>query len=111
MIEGLSHITLFVSDLERTKTLIERVLGGHEVYSSDGVEFSVAREKFFLVNQTWVAVMLGPPLAEKTYNHIAFKVAETDLEELKARIRSLGLEMRESRPRVEGDGASLYFYD
>ena len=111
MVEGLSHITIIVSDLDKTKTLIESVLGGREVYSSDGVDFSIAPEKFFLINQTWVAVMLGPSLAEKTYNHIAFKVAEADLAELKARIMSLGLEMRESRTRVDGEGSSLYFYD
>src|SRR4051795_9097399 len=96
MVEGLSHITIIVSDLDKTKTLIESVLGGREVYSSDGADFSIAPEKFFLVNQTWFAVMLGPSLAEKTYNHIAFKVAEADLAELKARIMSLGLEMRKA---------------
>jgi catechol 2,3-dioxygenase-like lactoylglutathione lyase family enzyme len=111
MIEGLSHITLIVSSLEKTKTLIETVFGGHEVYSSDGVEFSLSAEKFFLVNDLWVVLMEGPPLAEKTYNHIALKVTDADLEDLKARIWSLGLQVRESRPRVDSEGASLYFYD
>ena len=51
------------------------------------------------------------PLAEKTYNHIAFKIAEEDYEEFAARIRSLGLEVLKGRSRVEGEGISLYFYD
>jgi catechol 2,3-dioxygenase-like lactoylglutathione lyase family enzyme len=28
-----------------------------------------------------------------------------------ARVRSSGLEVREGRPRVEGEGRSIYFYD
>jgi fosfomycin resistance protein FosX len=28
-----------------------------------------------------------------------------------ARVRSFGLKVRESRPRVKGEGRSIYFYD
>ena len=34
MIEGLSHLTFIVRDLERMSRLIVDVLGGREVYSS-----------------------------------------------------------------------------
>jgi catechol 2,3-dioxygenase-like lactoylglutathione lyase family enzyme len=111
MIEGLSHITLIVSDLAKTKALIETVFQGREVYSSDGQQFSLSSEKFFLVGGLWIAIMEGRSLAEKTYNHIAFKVAEGDLQKLKDRAVSLGLEVRESRPRVEGEGSSVNFCD
>ena len=111
MIEGLSHITLIVSDLAKAARLLETVFAGREVYSSDGQEFSQSPTKFFLINDLWIALIEGPPLADKTYNHLAFKVAEADLETLKARVLSLGLEVRESRPRVAGEGSSLYFYD
>ena len=93
------------------KRLITEVLGGTEVYSSGEKTFSISREKFFLVNGIWIAAMEGEPLNEKTYNHIAFKVRVEDLGRYKAAIERLGLEIRHSRPRNEGEGDSIYFYD
>lgn len=111
MIEGLSHLTFIVRDLERMSRLIVDVLGGREVYSSGDATFSISREKFFVAGGLWIAIMEGEPLAERTYNHVAFKVREQDLDDLKRKIVALGLETRESRPRVEGEGASIYFHD
>lgn len=111
MIEGLSHLTFIVRDLERMSRLIVDVLGGREIYASGDATFSLAREKFFLAGGLWIAIMEGDPLPTRTYNHVAFKVAEPDLDTLKAKIAALGLDMRESRPRVEGEGASIYFHD
>jgi catechol 2,3-dioxygenase-like lactoylglutathione lyase family enzyme len=34
MVEGISHITLIVKDLERSSRIFVDVLGGEEVYSS-----------------------------------------------------------------------------
>ena len=111
MIEGLSHITFIVKDLERMKLLLVGALGGKEVYDSGGKSFSISREKFFEVGGVWIAVMEGKSLSEKTYNHVAFKVPADDLPRYRAAIEKLGLPIREPRPRVEGEGLSLYFYD
>jgi len=111
MIEGLSHITLITSDLERMGAIVEQVLDGKEIYSSGDDTFSLSREKFFLVGGVWIAVMEGESLPTRTYNHVAFKIAPSEIETYRARIERLGLEMRESRPRVDGEGRSLYFYD
>jgi fosfomycin resistance protein FosX len=111
MVQGLSHITLVVADLEKTSRLIVEILGGKQIYSSGAATFSIAREKFFLVHDIWIAVMEGAPLQERTYNHLAFKISAEDLEPCRAAIERLGLEMLESRPRVAGEGDSLYFYD
>ena len=111
MIEKLSHITFVVSDLERMTNLLTIVFDAAEIYSSGGKTFSIAKEKFFLINDIWIAIMEGQPLRDKTYNHLAFKIAEEDYEEYATRIRSLGLEVTEGRSRVEGEGKSLYFYD
>jgi catechol 2,3-dioxygenase-like lactoylglutathione lyase family enzyme len=111
MIEGLSHITFIVKDLERMALLLVGVLGGKEVYDSGKKQFSISREKFFEVGGIWIAVMEGDPLAEKTYNHVAFKVPAHDLPRYRAAIEKLGLSIREPRPRIEGEGQSLYFYD
>lgn len=111
MIEGLSHITFIVSDLERMSRLIVDVLGGREVYSSGDKTFSVSREKFFMAGGLWLAVMEGEPLPTRTYNHVAFKVADDVLDTLADRIAALGLDVRPPRPRVEGEGRSFYFHD
>ncbi|MCB5174359.1 FosX/FosE/FosI family fosfomycin resistance hydrolase [Microvirga lenta] len=111
MIEGLSHITLVTRDLERMSAIVEQVLDGREVYSSGDDTFSLSREKFFVAGGQWIAVMEGESLPTRTYNHIAFKVAPDALDEYRRRIEALGLSIRESRPRVAGEGSSLYFYD
>jgi catechol 2,3-dioxygenase-like lactoylglutathione lyase family enzyme len=49
-IEGLSHITLIVENLERTGHLFSAVLGADEVYASGDKTFSLSRERFFLQN-------------------------------------------------------------
>jgi fosfomycin resistance protein FosX len=111
MIEGLSHITLITSDLERMSAIMEQVFDGREVYASGDDTFSLSREKFFIVGGHWIAIMEGESLSAQTYNHIAFKIAASDVDNYRARIEKLGLAFRESRPRVEGEGHSLYFYD
>ncbi len=111
MIEGLSHITLITRDLERMSAIVEQVLDGREVYRSGDRTFSLSREKFFLVGGHWIAVMEGESLPSRSYNHIAFKIPAHAIETCRERIERLGLEFRESRPRVEGEGHSLYFYD
>lgn len=110
-IEGLSHITLITRDLERMSAIIEQVLDGKEVYSSEDETFSLSPEKFFIVGGHWIAVMEGESLPTRSYNHIAFKIPADAVGAYRQRIESLGLEFRESRPRVEGEGRSLYFYD
>ncbi|MBA1154879.1 FosX/FosE/FosI family fosfomycin resistance hydrolase [Microvirga mediterraneensis] len=111
MIEGLSHITLITRDLDRMTAIVEGALNGREIYASGDETFSLSREKFFDVGGVWIAVMEGESLPARTYNHIAFKIPASSVGEYRARIEALGLEIRESRPRVEGEGRSLYFYD
>ncbi|WP_274423541.1 FosX/FosE/FosI family fosfomycin resistance hydrolase [Chelativorans sp. YIM 93263] len=111
MIEGLSHMTFIVRDLDRMSEILSGVFGAREVYSSEDDTFSVSREKFFLIGDIWVAVMEGEALPVRTYNHIAFKIDEADFDLHVQRIESLGLDMRPPRPRVEGEGRSIYFYD
>lgn len=110
-VEGLSHITLITRDLARMTAIVEGALGGREIYSSGDDTFSLSREKFFDVGGLWIAVMEGESLPGRTYNHIAFKIPASAVEDYRQRIEALGLELRESRPRVEGEGHSLYFYD
>jgi catechol 2,3-dioxygenase-like lactoylglutathione lyase family enzyme len=109
--KGISHITFIVRDLERMAVFLCEGLGAREVYDSAGREFSLSREKFFLLGGTWLAAMEGEPPAERSYQHVAFEVDEAELPAYQARFEALGVDIRPPRPRVEGEGQSLYVYD
>ncbi len=111
MFESISHITLIVKDLERTAALLKGIFGAEEIYSSGEKGVSLSQEKFFMIGGLWMVIMEGNPLPERTYHHIAFKIRETDFDLYESKIRSLGLELRPPRSRVQGEGRSLYFYD
>ena len=111
MIEGLSHITFIVSNLERMAHFLATIFNDQEVYSSEGKTFSISNEKFFLISHIWIAIMQGETSLDRTYNHIAFKIDEEDFKEYAARIKLASIEVREGRSRVAGEGRSLYFYD
>lgn len=109
-VTALSHVTLIVSDLERSARLWSEGLGATEVYDSAGKNFSLSQEKFFVLGGVWIALMQGEPAA-RSYRHVAFHVPETELPGFEGRLRALGAELLPPRPRVEGEGLSLYFYD
>jgi catechol 2,3-dioxygenase-like lactoylglutathione lyase family enzyme len=111
VIEGLSHVTFVVRDLERMTRILTGIFGAREVYASGNETFSVAREKFFQVGDLWIAVMEGEPLPSRTYNHVAFKIQDAEFEAYEAKVKALGLEIHPPRQRVPGEGRSLYFYD
>jgi fosfomycin resistance protein FosX len=121
MIRGLSHMTFIVQNLDRMEAILTTVLGARKVYDSGQETFSLSRERFFLIGEEpgdadapapiWVAIMEGESLPSRTYNHVAFKIAEADYATLLDRIRALGLEVREGRSRVAGEGWSIYFHD
>ncbi|MCL4767724.1 MAG: FosX/FosE/FosI family fosfomycin resistance hydrolase [Hyphomicrobiaceae bacterium] len=114
MVEGISHITFIVRDLNRMEQILVSVFNARRVYDSGAETYSLSKERFYLVGKAedpvWIAVMEGEPLPTRTYNHIAFKIDDGDFEEYLERIRRLGLSVREGRPRVEGEGSSIYFY-
>jgi fosfomycin resistance protein FosX len=111
MIEGLSHITFIVSDLDRMTHFLTTIFNAKEVYASGSQTFSISSEKFFLIDRLWIVIMQGDSLRERTYNHTAFKISEQDFEEYAERVKLTGVEVRVGRNRVEGEGDSLYFYD
>ncbi|EAF5414710.1 FosX/FosE/FosI family fosfomycin resistance thiol transferase [Listeria monocytogenes] len=111
MISGLSHITLIVKDLNRTTAFLQNIFDAEEIYSSGDKTFSLSKEKFFLIAGLWICIMEGDSLQERTYNHIAFQIQSEEVDEYIERIKALGVEMKLERPRVEGEGRSIYFYD
>ena len=111
MIDGLSHITFIVSDLDKMEVILMKVLDAKKIYDSGERTYSLSKERFFNIGGIWVATMEGEPLRDKTYNHVAFKMAVEDYDKKLQRIQALGLEVREGRSRVDGEGRSIYFYD
>jgi len=111
MIKGISHVTFIVEDLERTSDFLRTVFDAKEVYSSGEKQFSLSSEKFFLIGDIWLAIQKGKSLPERTYNHVAFQISENDFDKYMLKIKSAGVEIRPERPRVDGEGRSIYFYD
>ncbi|MCL2235242.1 MAG: VOC family protein [Defluviitaleaceae bacterium] len=100
----ISHITFVVRDLERSAGFWQGIFGAKEVYSSPTV-------KYFLVDDLWVALNLGEPPKERSYNHIAFKIREDEIDSYLERIKAVGAETKPDRHRRTGEGVSIYFYD
>ncbi|QGY39228.1 FosX/FosE/FosI family fosfomycin resistance thiol transferase [Pseudodesulfovibrio cashew] len=111
MVEGLSHLTLIVSDLERMSEFLKRIFDAEEVYASGPDTHSISPERFFLIGGIWLAIMEGEPLPTTSYNHIAFKIPGEQFDEYRDRVREIGVATREERPRIQGEGRSLYFHD
>ncbi len=111
MILGLSHITFIVKDLQRASLFWRQIFDAQEVYDSGGQYFSLAREKFLTVGGIWICLMAGDPREERSYDHIAFQIAEEALEAYLSRIRQAGADIKEARRRLAGEGRSVYFYD
>lgn len=110
-VQGLSHITFIVKDIERMTRFLCQGLGAKEIYDSKAKNFSLSHEKFFMLGGVWLAVMAGTPSAERTYRHTAFKIAHGEVAGYKARLESIGVEILPPRSRIEGEGESIYFYD
>jgi len=105
MISAISHITFVVKDLERSALFFTKIFDAKEVYSASGI-------KYFLINDLWIALNKGEPLPERTYNHIAFQIRESEMDTYIARIKAVGAEFRPDRStRKTGEGRSIYFYD
>ena len=111
MIEGISHITFIVKDLDKATNFFKSIFDAKEVYNSGDKKHSSSREKFLLINNIWIAIMEGESLKEKTYNHIAFKIPKSELKKYVERVKVLGVKIRNPRTRIKGESNSIYFYD
>ncbi len=108
--QKISHITLICQDIVKSSQLFCDLLGAEEVYSSDEHNFSISKEKFLLIGDLWIALMQGKPI-ERSYNHIAFHIAEDELACYEAKIQKYELSLLPGRPRDPREGQSIYFYD
>ena len=59
MIDGLSHITFIVSDLDKMEVILMKVLDAKKIYDSGDRTYSLSKERFFNIGGIWVATMEG----------------------------------------------------
>ena len=111
MIEGVSHITLVVNNLDRTTELYQELFQAKVVYDSGNKIHSLFKERFFMIGNQWIAVMESPDIINRTYHHIAFKILDSDVDYYLDKIKTLKLELKPPRERIGGEGSSIYFYD
>lgn len=111
MIEGISHITFVVRNLDKTSELFENIFDAKEVYYSGDKKHSLFRERFFVIGNQWIAVMEDENIVNRTYHHLAFKISSSDVDFYFSRIKALNLELKPPRERISGEGCSIYFYD
>lgn len=111
MVEGISHITFVVKNLQKTAELLETVFDAKKVYDSGDKTFSISKELFYLIGDQWIVIMENEETVNRTYHHVAFKIKAQDLSDFERKIKKLNLEMKPSRSRISGEGQSLYFYD
>lgn len=108
---GLSQITLGVADPRGAARPPCDVPGARAVHASGEATFSLSPEIFLPVGDVRLAPALGEPPAGGGDNHIAFSIDEADNDACPARVTAAGVELRAPRPRVAGEGRSIYFYD
>lgn len=100
-----------MKDLDRATGLFQSIFDADVVYASGDETFSLASEVFLLVGGQWIALMEGDPPSVRTYAHVAFRISDEEFEAYESRVRAAGVDLGPQRPRVEGEGRSLYFYD
>ena len=59
MIEGLSHLTFIVRDLDKMEEILTKGLDARKIYDSGDQSFSLSKERFFDISGIWVAIMEG----------------------------------------------------
>ena len=111
MIEGISHVTFVVKNLDKTTDLFKEIFDAKEVYYSADKKHSYFKERFFIIGNQWIAVMEDENIVNRTYHHLAFKISDSDVDSYLSKIKALKLELKPPRERISGEGYSIYFYD
>ncbi len=85
MVEGISHITFVVKNLQKTAELLETVFDAKKVYDSGDKTFSISKELFYLIGDQWIVIMENEETVNRTYHHVAFKIKAQDLSDRSCR--------------------------
>ncbi|TQK07572.1 fosfomycin resistance glutathione transferase [Herbaspirillum sp. SJZ107] len=105
MLTGLNHLTLAVTDVERSVAFYTDLLGCKPATVWDG-------GAYLTLGALWICLSLDPARAvvppQADYTHYAFTIAEQDFAAFRARLLLEGvIEWRKNR----SEGDSFYFLD
>jgi metallothiol transferase len=107
-LKAINHITISVSELQRSVAFYGDVLGADMLVLG-------RKLAYFDLCGIWLALNVEEniPRSEiyESYTHIASTVDEADLPAWEDRLRSAGVAIEPSRPRHPRDGKSIYFRD
>lgn len=79
---------------------MKELFDAQEVYSSDDKTFSLSKEKFFNVAGILIAIIEGAAI-ERSYNHVAFQVADADIPWFEVKIQELELNFTWQKNKVK----------
>ena len=101
MITGLNHITLAVSDLERSLRFYTELLG---------LKRHVAWEKgaYLSAGSLWLCLSVDQICEKSDYTHFALTVSKSDFGEFSSKLLKSGVEQWKIN---KSEGESLYFLD
>lgn len=101
MLQGLNHITIAVSDLERSLAFYTGLLGMKAHVRWDG-------GAYLSLGGVWFCLSCDYPVPSLDYSHIALDIAEHDFSVFVTKLREAGIdEWRQNR----SEGQSVYFLD
>ncbi len=101
MITGLNHITIAVSDLEKSLDFYTNLLGfkGHVKWD---------RGAYLSAGDLWFCLSIDTPEPKSDYTHLAFDIAQQDFSQLAKKLVQADVEQWKQN-KSEGD--SLYILD
>ncbi len=101
MISGLNHVTLAVSNLDRSLGFYIDILGfkGHVKWDSGA---------YLSVGEIWICLSCDEPCPKADYTHIAFDISPNNFKAFSSRVLSSGVEVWKKN---KSEGQSLYILD
>lgn len=107
-LKGINHITFSVSDLEKSIEFYKNVFGAELQVKGDNLAY-------FDLNGLWLALNVENDIPRneiyQSYTHISFSIDNKDYEEILKRLKVIGVDIKEGRPRNNQEGKSIYFRD
>ncbi|WP_240223898.1 fosfomycin resistance glutathione transferase [Rheinheimera hassiensis] len=101
MLQGLNHITIAVSDLERSLAFYTELLGMKAHVRWDG-------GAYLSLGGVWFCLSCGKSSPGLDYSHIALDIAEQNFAEFVTKLREAGVAEWQQN---SSEGQSVYFFD
>lgn len=107
-IKGINHITFSVSNLKKSIEFYKKVFGANLLAKSDKLAY-------FDLNGLWLTLNKEKNIPRneiyKSYSHTSFSIEEKEYKEILDNLENLSIDIKEGRPRDQGEGLSIYFRD